>query len=154
MTSVVPNKGTLELLKEGPRFQLLSRQELMDLVMSGRFREYRPGEIVIREGETDRWVYFLISGELEVIKENRTVGHLNCLGDLFGEMGVIDGSPRSTTVIAVTPAVTLGMDASLSNLDAGHGAFYPVMYRLFAEVLAMRLRNANEEILQLRKISG
>lgn len=65
----------------------------------------KPGEILIHEGETDDYCYWITKGELVVSTEIngiRTIlGNLGT-GDLVGEMSFIDDSPRSCTVTAST----------------------------------------------------
>lgn len=70
---------------------------------------------------------------------------------MFGEMGIIDGSPRSATIRATASSLVLGLDASFldqkqKTSDLG---FCYIVYRLFAEVLAARLRESNDENLRL-----
>lgn len=72
-------------------------------------RVYRTGQIVFREGE-QAWAAFLIErGSVEIIKnaEGADPRRLATIaaGDVFGEMGLIDGSPRSATARAAEPTV-------------------------------------------------
>jgi CRP-like cAMP-binding protein len=122
------------------------------LIKSSKFRAYEPGEILIKEGEYDCWVYFLISGQLEIVKAVKAIGHLQRNGDMFGEMGVIDGSPRSASIRAVTNSLVLGLDASYldQKQKMSELSFCYIIYRLFAEVLAVRLRDTTEENIKLR----
>jgi CRP/FNR family transcriptional regulator, cyclic AMP receptor protein len=64
---------------------------------------FAPGEVVFREGEPSRAVLLITEGEVEVAKASGagevvlgTVGH----GEFVGEMGVVEGRPRSATVRA------------------------------------------------------
>ena len=59
-----------------------------------RFREYRAGETIIREGERDRWVYYLVSGQARVLSQEVEVAVLSRYGDIFGEMGPMDGASK------------------------------------------------------------
>ena len=143
----------LNLMRRAPRFDRLSDDELKEITSSGSIRDYKAGETIIKEGEFDCWIYFLICGRLEIIKNNKTVNYFSRLGDMFGEMSVIDGSPRSATVMAASPAIILGVDASLidNKLKNSELSFCYVVYRLFAEVLADRLRTTTAENLYCRK---
>jgi len=66
---------------------------------------YKKGEIIIRESEIGDCAYILESGTAEVYKslpggEQQFLGVLG-QGDIFGELGLIDGLPRAATVRAL-----------------------------------------------------
>ena len=147
------NLSVIDMMRKVSKFDLLSDSELCEFVKVGKCREYETGEVVIREGEYDCWIYFLITGQLEVAKGGKQVGRLMRSGDMFGEMGVIDGAPRSATIKAATRCVVLGIDGTVidhkfKSKDLG---FCYLVYRMFSEVLAVRLRETTEENMQLRK---
>ena len=60
------------------------------------------GHIVLREGEQDRDLYVAISGELSVLRSDHVVGRIDA-GEVFGERAGVGSTPRTATVIAVTP---------------------------------------------------
>ena len=67
--------------------------------------KFKKGEIIIREGGISDCAYILESGMAEVSKslpngEQQFVGIL-VPDDIFGELGLIDGLPRSATVKAL-----------------------------------------------------
>jgi diguanylate cyclase len=66
-------------------------------------RNVEAGEIVCREGEAGDCAYLIEHGsvDIQVMRQGRTVtvGQLGP-GDLFGEMSMIDDSPRSATAVA------------------------------------------------------
>ncbi len=66
-------------------------------------RDYHPGDVILREGEPSDFVYRVITGEVEIFSEleGQTVvlGTVNS-GDFLGEMGIIDGQPRSASARA------------------------------------------------------
>ncbi|MCK5230884.1 MAG: cyclic nucleotide-binding domain-containing protein [Desulfobulbaceae bacterium] len=146
------NKHVLALLKRIGKFQNFSDEDLHSFMKIGKLREYDPGEMIVKKGDTDRWAYFLISGEVKIVKGGETLGILNRGGDLFGEMGVVDGGPRSATVWARTKTMVLGVDCSvLAQEEINNGiAFLYTIYRLFAEVLAERLRITTDEVTKLK----
>lgn len=147
------NKKALDLLRRIERFQAFSDEDLDSFLAVGKLKEYEPGETIIKKGDVDHWVFFLVSGEVKVVKGEQTFAILKRSGDLFGEMGVIDGSPRSASVWAMTKTMVLGLD-----LGTMHGpktefanVFHYTIFRLFAESLAERLRLTNEAILRLQE---
>ena len=127
--------------------------QLKTILAHSRIRKYAPGEVALQEGAVERMVYFLIGGSMRVEKEGKKVGGLAGPGDVFGEMGLIDGSARSATVRAESEAMCLAVDGTfLDELDeADRAACHSLLFRMFAHVLAERLRAANEEIARARK---
>jgi CRP/FNR family cyclic AMP-dependent transcriptional regulator len=66
------------------------------------------GSAVVREGDRTDFVYFVLTGNLKVMvsdEDGREV-ILTILGqgEMFGEMGVLDDSPRSASVVACRPS--------------------------------------------------
>lgn len=110
------------------------------------------GSFLLREGEVDPTIFFLIAGHVRVVKKSEYLYELKRSGDIFGEMTAIDGSPRSASVIAIKPTTCLTLDSSMiDKLETGaREKFQSLLYRVFAEKLAERLRNANTHIMRLR----
>lgn len=150
------NQKVLGLLKKIESFRPFTDGDLQSFLDLGKLKEYHPGEYIIKEGEIDFWVYFLLVGEVEILKEGGSIKKLQRSGELFGEMGVVDGSPRSASICAVTKCLLLGVDGSLldRNTKQNELAFNYTIFRLFAEVLAERLRLSTEEISRLKKELG
>jgi len=67
-------------------------------------------------------------------------------------MGVIDGSPRSATIRAETKVMILEFDSALieKKYKDKQINFCYMIYRIFSEVLASRLRNTTEENIRVR----
>ena len=144
------NISFLEKLREIPTLSNFSEEELKGLLELSRIRKYEPGELILEEGFFDSWIYFLVSGKVKIVKHGEDVSTLQRVGDIFGEMSIIDGSPRSASVYAVDKTVCLATDASyidrLSEND--RIAFCYVLYRIFSEILADRLRLTTEELVK------
>jgi len=62
---------------------------------------FQPGEAVFAEGDTDDKMYVVRSGEID-IEWDGVVAETLSTGGIFGEMALIDGSPRSATARAKT----------------------------------------------------
>lgn len=66
-------------------------------------QDFATGETLFREGETSERVGRLLTGELEVLKQHagqETLIGVIRRGEYFGEMGVLEGRPRSATLRA------------------------------------------------------
>ena len=146
------NFDVIDLLKKIEKFKNFSDQEIHDCVDIGIFREYDPGEIIIEDGAIDSWVYLLLKGSLSIEKDNQHLGTIRRCGDIFGEMGVIDGSPRSATIRALSKTVLLCIESLIieKSLKEGKTNLCYLIFRIFAEVLAVRLRNTTDEVVQLK----
>lgn len=75
----------------------------------------KKGDILIRENEESRNLYWVQSGELTVLKKvaDRSLKmNINTLkkGDLVGELSFIDQRPRSATVQALTDCELIKLD--------------------------------------------
>jgi len=64
-------------------------------------KAFAPGEVVFAEGDKGDFMYVVRSGELEIVRDGIVAETLGP-GGIFGEMALIDGSPRSATVRAKT----------------------------------------------------
>ena len=106
------NSAYVEKLKHISSLAPFDDKNLKGLIELSKIRKYEPEELIIEEGEVDYWIYFLITGEVRVIKEGKAISSLKRTGDIFGEMGIIDGSARSATIQAVKETVCLATDAA------------------------------------------
>lgn len=113
---------------------------------------FKSGSFLIKEGELDPMIFFLLAGHVKVVKNNESIYELKRAGDIFGEMTAIDGAARSASVVAVKPTTCLTLDSSMiDKLEAGsREKFLSMLYRVFAEKLAERLRTANSHIARLK----
>lgn len=146
-------KENIELtqkLKELPSLKFFGKEDLKKILNFSKIKKFKSGDFIIKEGELDKWVYFLISGKLKVLKHGEEIDVLQRTGDIFGEMCIIDGGPRSASVCALDDVVCLATDVSFVNNLIGEDqiAFCAIFYQLVAEVLARRLRETSEEMVQ------
>ncbi len=102
---------------------------------------FKKGEEIIQEGTLSDCAYIIDSGRVEVSKK-RPNGEKQIIGilkenDIFGEMGLIDGFPRSATVVALEDCAISIMTQEAFNSLAQHNpqALMPIL-----KVLAKRLR--------------
>lgn len=79
--------------------------KVFDLPAFERFaKTYEPNQVIISEYEPGDSFYFIQSGNVQLIKcVNGTSKNLDILkpGEFFGEMAILDNSPRSATCMAI-----------------------------------------------------
>ena len=107
------------------------------------------GEFVYREGDASEAVHFILTGEIEVVrKSDHGPVKLAVLkdGQIFGEMGVIQDTIRSTTTRALTDVtmVSVSKDEFLRVLGPSNVIALPLL-----RMLCERLRNVNGQYLDL-----
>src|SRR5262245_12764962 len=135
-----------ELLTRVGLFAALGRVELAKLAAYLDPVELIAGGEVFRQGETGDSLYVVASGALGVFVASADggstlrVGTL-AAGDLFGEMALFTGEPRSATIRADGPSTILQMprDRFLALVVRE-----PTISLTIAATLSQRLRSANE----------
>lgn len=153
--NITISERVLALLRRMPAFAGLDDAQLTALFADKglRHREYRAGETIIREGDSDSWVYYLISGQARVLAQEAEVARLTHYGEIFGEMGPLRGKPRNASVVAHTNVTTFAID--LSILDRMPPDERRQASRIFEEVITDvvhdRLARANLDAAALRR---
>lgn len=140
-----------EFLKDIEIFKGLNAKELKMIANVCLTKKYKEGEVIFSKGDTSEQMYILKSGRCDVkistggVAETYTIYPLKP-GDIFGEVGFIDGSPRSATVKSnkEVEVVELPRDAfatlCMEEPHIGH-----IVMRNIAVILARRLRETDEE---------
>lgn len=105
-----------DLLAQTPLFADLTQEELQRIAEAARMRVYQPGEAIVREGERTAGCFIILTGQVEVVKgadtAKSTVLAQMGPGEIFGEMAMIDDSPRSATVRALEATECVGLRRS------------------------------------------
>ena len=140
-----------------PALRNFETKSLQKLLRLSRIREYEDGEVIIKEGDLDPWLYILLTGKIRITKENLEINTIDKKGEIFGEMRVIDFMKRSASVVAVGKTVCLAVDTSAKNRISAQDPtdekldFLLLLYRIFAEYMSIRLRATNEELITAKK---
>lgn len=145
----------VQRMRELKIFEKMSDEDLSELVKISKFKDFKEGDVIIQEGDYDCWVYFLLSGSIKVVKDQQVLTTLDTIGEAFGEMGACDGKPRSASVIANEATSVTSFDMSIvdRNEEAGQHKRNYLISITFSQIVAQRLRKANEEIILLQKQS-
>ena len=90
---------------------ILTADETKVLQSVGGIRQWRRGEVILREGERFDWVVVLRAGRVKVASNtasgSEVVLALRGPGALLGEVSAIDRAPVSATVTALEPVTAL-----------------------------------------------
>jgi CRP/FNR family transcriptional regulator len=96
------------MLKKVPLFSGLDEKELQAIASSMRERKFRAGDTVTQEGAGGVGFFVVGSGEADVNVGGETKGSVGP-GDYFGEIALINESPRTATLTARTDMICYGM---------------------------------------------
>ena len=138
---------SLVVLRNVPLFSGLDESELQRLSQVAVRRRAGRNEQVVRAGEDAESLIVLLTGRAKVTnfdEEGREI-ILAWLGpgEFFGEMGLIDGSPRSASVVAVEPCELLAIGKS--EFQRCMQENFQVAQKLM-QILVRRLREADRNI--------
>ncbi len=147
------NEENLKKLISIPVLREFDTKDLEELLKVSKIRQYEPKELIIKEGDQDSIIFFLISGKVRIYKNNQAIATLSGMGDLFGEMHLIKEKYRSASVYAMEDTVCLTIETSYISRISGNEkiTFYYILYRSIAGIMADRLKETGENLSKARR---
>jgi CRP-like cAMP-binding protein len=127
----------LDHLATVPLFSALSKKDLQKIARASDEIEVEAGRVLVQEGTSGHEAFVILEGRATVERKGLTVADLGP-GHYFGELALLDGGPRTATVIATTPlkVLVLGQREFSGVLDSVPG----LAHKLLA-TLATRIRD-------------
>ena len=136
------NRAMTDLLKTVPMFATCTKKQLDAIAGISKLVNHDAGRLICKEGDTGAAFHVIVEGETKVQIGGRTRRRLGP-GAFFGEIALLDGGPRSATVVADTPVRTLSVPVfsfrSLLRADPG------LSMKMLEEV-CRRMRSADTSI--------
>jgi CRP/FNR family transcriptional regulator, cyclic AMP receptor protein len=135
-------KRGADLLAQVPLFEGLSRRHLKQIAEHADEISFREREVIVEADRPGGSFFVIVEGEVRVVRGDRTIARAGP-GDFFGEISLLDGGPRTASVIAETPVVAIRLFK---------GAFDKVVReepRVAGKILAVvarRLREAEKTV--------
>ncbi len=105
-------------------------------------RSFKQGDIIFKEGDAAGELFVIQSGSIEIRHGNRVLDTLSD-NNIFGEMALIDGAPRSATAVAATDVTLVPVTEKQFLFLVSQTPFFALMVM---RVLARRLRATNDAI--------
>ena len=143
-------RSIIEVLRGVPVFEELSRREIQNIARIAYQRHYSVGEVIIHEGQNAAGMYIMVDGQAEVTKalEDGTILHLTTLenSELFGDVGLLDSSPRTATVKATRDSSVIGFfrPELLELMNSNPRLASKVIFKL-GQILTARFRFIHSE---------
>lgn len=109
--------------------------------------DYQPGQEILTQGFENDSLYFLRSGIISVSVDGEIISELSAVGEVFGEMSVINKKPTTTTVKALTAVQIFKINESHLLTLPGHERFkfHELLYAVYSRVLVERLTKTNDK---------
>ena len=95
-------RETARALSVVPLFAGLSKRDLDRLADETDVVSFPAGMTIVEEGLLGETMFVVLAGEARVVRGTRRLGTVRP-GDFFGEVALLDGAPRSASVVAETP---------------------------------------------------
>lgn len=99
---------SVDLLANVPLFRVLGNEGVAAAVQAGSCRTYPPGQLICHQGDPGEHLFVVLDGLVKVVftSEGGDEMVLNIMGpeEVFGELALLDGSPRSASVVTLQPS--------------------------------------------------
>jgi CRP/FNR family transcriptional regulator, cyclic AMP receptor protein len=142
-----PELDRIQFLKTVPFFDRLSNRQLKRVSDIMFERSYDADESIFEEGQPGAALFLILDGKIaiEICRETTTRLAVLERGAFFGEMALLDDSPRSANARALEPTRTLALYRNdLNGLMHRHARTACQIYRSLASMIGDRLRSTNE----------
>ena len=135
--SISPNQ-----LRHIELFEGLTPTQLERIATDFMTRHYKMGEIIFRQGDDGATLYLIQSGQIRIFVNTLDGGETSMIfcgkpGQLFGELAVLDGEPRSASALAISKTTLLGIHRDQLH---NHMLQLPQLGINFAKLLSKRVR--------------
>lgn len=150
-TNLAVTNEELAALRSVPLFAELRDADLKRVMKMLHVRHYAVGEVVFREGQSGVGMYIIKSGEVDIVArlDDGSETRLVALTDrhFFGELALLDSTPRTATAVVRKPTVLLGLfQSDLEHLIERNSALGArVMWNL-ARLTGARLRDLTSTV--------
>ena len=151
----IQDGSTEAVLSRVPAFANLSPRELRGVAAIVHKREYKAGEPVFYQGDPGLGMYIIREGEvsIRIAEREGEDEELTVLsdGDFFGELALLDESPRSATAICIKDCSLIGFFRTdlFELIDHKPELGIKIVLKL-AEILAVRLRKTDKDLSKFR----
>lgn len=148
-------KGKLyEICKYVKFFRGVDYEDVMAIAQNIQFSRYKKGEIVVKEGEHNREIYYVIKGQCGVFKNTqgsrrKQIGAI-AEGQIFGEIATLMENPRNATIAVIEEGTTiLSFSLNPETSQSGYHQAYSLFFKNMARDLAIKLDETNKKFVAL-----
>ncbi len=151
----------IEILKHCRLFEALNDEQLERVSGMVEEHHFRKGDYMCREGAWGDSMYIIGEGEVKIVKKLSTESQWDITslrhGDFFGEVSLVDGSPRTASAIALTNSTVLELyGREFKVLISSDDELANKMLESLLRVLINRIRATDELVTNImaEKLKG
>ena len=144
----------VDILKKIPLFSTLSKRELKTISKFAHERVFETNEFVFRTGQPGAAMFIIKEGEVKIVKEISDRKNIEIVklstGSIFGELALLDSSPRSAGAIVSMPTKVIAIfREELNKLLETHPEIGgKIMFHL-AVITGKRLKDTTNQLIEM-----
>lgn len=142
-----PKEALLGVLAATPLFTALDDSGRRAVLQEMREASFNAGQVIFTRGDPGKEMYLVVAGRVRLsvlTAEGRELSFAHAEpGQIFGEIAMLDGAPRSADATAVSKITALSLSrAAFERLVMAH----PVIGEAAIRFLCRRLREADQQL--------
>ena len=108
LSALCPTEGKVILhdLLRSETFEAFTQEAVGYLLSRDSATQWQEGQVLFDRGDPGDSMFFILTGSMEITLDGHSLVTLGT-GSLFGEMAMLQGTPRSATATATEPTVLL-----------------------------------------------
>ena len=136
---------TIQILKNYSLFGGLDEGQIIKILPMVELENFEPDTDIIVEGRPNDKVYFIVEGNVKVIKEGVVLANLG-IGETFGEMEVLDVMPSAATIKSHSEVMIMSIsNKALKEISKIDIKTYSLLIMNLARDISRRLRRMNNK---------
>ncbi len=148
------NKSLVEILKQIPLLSKLSKRELKIISKFAFERTFEPNEFVFKTGQPGAAMFIIKEGEVKIVKQNSDEDYVEIArlgkGDIFGELALLDSSPRSAGALVSEPTTAIAIfREDLNKLLETHPEIGGNIMMHLAIITGKRLKDTTAQVIRM-----
>jgi len=151
-----PNKTTqmtatsklMTISQKIPIFKGIPETILIKILKEIKILKYKKGEIIIKEGENDDRIFYILLGEVNVIKQNILLTTIQ-RNSIIGEMSGLLNQKRTASIFSANDTTTIlsfKIDFSLNHSSLGY--YFSIIYKNLSIELAKKILNQDNQLIK------
>lgn len=138
-------KVIIALKKNYMFFADFENNEIVDIFKLSSRETFEKGRLIFEQGAAGNKMFIIIEGAVRIFQKNKQGNEMEISvlkeGDCFGEMAIIDNSPRSAAAVAIEETVVVAINEIVLRITRPE--LCVKLYKNLASIIAEKLRKSD-----------